>query len=111
VFIGATALPLAWAATRFGARVRPLVFLWNALGVADLVAALTLGPLSAPGPLQVFLGPPDTSPMTTLPWLIVPGFLVRCLVFLHIVIFTRLAKAEGATRTHAWRNEHRANAA
>ena len=58
VFIGATALPLAWAVTRFGARVRPLVFLWNALGVADLVAALTLGPLSAPGPLQVFLGPP-----------------------------------------------------
>ena len=49
--------------------------------------------------------------MTTLPWLIVPGFLVPCLVFLHIVIFTRLAKAEGATRTHAWRNEHRANAA
>jgi hypothetical protein len=111
VFIGATALPLAWAVTRLGARVRPLVFLWNALGAADLVAALTLGPLSAPGPLQVFLGPPDTSPMTTLPWLIVPGFLVPCLVFLHIVIFTRVAKAEGATRTHAWRNEHRANAA
>ena len=34
--------------------------LWNALGVADLVIALTLGPLSAPGPLQVFVGPPDS---------------------------------------------------
>ncbi len=65
VFIGATALPLAWAVTRFGARVRPLVFLWNAIGVADLVVAVTLGPLSAPGPLQVFVGPPDSSPMTT----------------------------------------------
>ena len=58
VFIGATALPLAWAVTQFGARVRPLALLWNALGVADLVVALTLGPLSAPGPLQVFVGPP-----------------------------------------------------
>lgn len=90
VFMGVTALPLAWAAVQFGARVRPLVFIWNALGVADLVAALTLGPLSAPGPLQVFVGPPDTSPMTTLPWLIIPGFLVPILLFTHVVIFARL---------------------
>jgi hypothetical protein len=60
VFIGATALPLAWAVTRFGARVRPLIFLWSAVGVADLVVAVTLGALSAPGPLQVFVGPPDS---------------------------------------------------
>src|SRR3984957_19356812 len=79
VFMGATALPLAWVFVRFGARVRPLVLLWNALGVADLVVAISLGTLSAPGPLQVFVGPPDTSPMTTLPWLIIPGFLVPIL--------------------------------
>jgi hypothetical protein len=109
VFIGATALPLAWAVTRFGARMRPLVLLWNALGVADLVVALTLGPLSAPGPLQVFVGPPDSSPMTALPWLIIPGFLVPCLMFLHVVIFARLAGGEAPTRN--WRNEHRAKAA
>jgi hypothetical protein len=90
MLIGATAPPLAWAVARFGARVRPLVFLWNALGVADLVIALTLGPLSAPGPLQVFVGPPDSSPMTTLPWLIIPGFLVPILFFTHVVIFHRL---------------------
>jgi hypothetical protein len=100
MFIGATALPLAWAVTRFGGRVRPLVFSWNALGVADLVIALTLGPLSAPGPLQVFVGPPDSSPMTALPWLIIPGFLVPCLMFLHVVIFTRLGGGEAPA--HAW---------
>ena len=37
--------------------------------------------------------------MTALPWLIIPGFLVPCLMFLHVVIFARLAKAEGATPT------------
>jgi hypothetical protein len=111
MFIGATALPLTWVVMRFGARVRPLVLLWNALGVADLVIALTLGPLSAPGPLQVFVGPPDSSPMTTLPWLIIPGFLVPCLMFVHVMIFARLAKAENATPTRNWRNEHRAKAA
>jgi hypothetical protein len=47
--------------------------------------------------------------MTTLPWLLIPGFLVPCLMFLHVVIFARLAKAESATR--AWPNEHRARAA
>jgi hypothetical protein len=104
VFMGVTALPLAWAVTRFGARVRPLVILWNALGVVDLVVALTLGPLSAPGPLQVFVGPPDSSPMTTLPWLIIPGFLVPILMFIHIVIFTRLlAKTQTSEPAKVWR--------
>jgi hypothetical protein len=106
VFIGATALPLAWAVTRFGARVRPLAFLWSAIGVADLVVAVTLGPLSAPGPLQVFVGPPDSSPMTTLPWLIIPGFLVPILFFIHIVIFARLlAKSQASKSAYVWRGE------
>jgi hypothetical protein len=110
VLIGATALPLAWAVTKFGARVRPLALLWNALGVADLVIALTLGPLSAPGPLQVFVGPPDSSPMTTLPWLIIPAFLVPCLMFLHIVIFARLAGGRADVRSREWREERAAKA-
>jgi hypothetical protein len=110
VFIGATALPLAWAVTQFGARLRPLALLWNALGVADLVIALTLGPLSAPGPLQVFVGPPDSSPMTTLPWLIIPAFLVPCLMFLHVVIFTRIAGGKADVRSREWREERAAKA-
>jgi hypothetical protein len=101
VFIGVTALPLAWAVTRFGARLRPLVFLWNAVGVVDLVVAVTLGPLSAPGPLQVFVGPPDSSPMTSLPWLIIPGFLVPILFFIHVVFFLRLARTEASAARHA----------
>ena len=104
VLIGATALPLAWAVARFGARVRPLVFLWNALGVADLVAAVTLGALSAPGPLQVFVGPPDSSAMTSLPWLLIPGFLVPILLFVHVVIFTwLLARSPASGPAYAWR--------
>jgi hypothetical protein len=101
MLIGVTALPLAWPVARFGAR--PLALLWNALGVADLVIALTLGPLSAPGPLQVFVGPPDSSSMTTLPWLIIPGFLVPCLMFLHVVIFARLAGGEAQASPRNWR--------
>jgi hypothetical protein len=39
-----------------------------------------------------------------LPWLIIPGFLVPSLMFIHIVIFYRLAKAEAAARAHPWLN-------
>ena len=40
--------------------------------------------------------------MTTLPWLIVPGFLVPSLIFIHVVIFYRLASAEAAVAARPW---------
>jgi hypothetical protein len=50
--------------------------------------------------------------MTSLPWLIIPGFLVPILFFIHIVIFTRLlARTEALGATPAWRNEPRAKVA
>lgn len=102
IFIGVTALPLAWAVMRFGPRVRPLAFAWNVVGIADLVNAIALGALSAPGPLQAFVGPPTSAIMTTLPWLIIPGFLVPSLMFIHVVIFHRLASAEATVGAHPW---------
>jgi hypothetical protein len=96
IFVGVTALPVAWSMLRFGARARPLALLWNVIGIADLVNAVALGALSAPGPLQAFAGPPTSALMTTLPWLIIPGFLVPALMFIHIVIFYRLAKEAAA---------------
>jgi hypothetical protein len=98
IFVGATALPVAWAMLRFGARARALALAWNTIGLADLVNAVALGALSAPSPLQVFVGPPTSTLMTNLPWLIIPGFLVPSLMFIHLVVFYRLAKAEAPAR-------------
>src|SRR5271170_4124961 len=100
IFVGVTALPLAWAMLKFGPRARPLAFLWNAIGLADLVNAVALGALSAPSPLQIFVDPPTSALITALPWLIIPGFLVPSLMFVHLVIFYRLAKTEAAARAH-----------
>jgi hypothetical protein len=102
IFVGVTALPVAWAMLRFGARARLLALLWNTIGIADLINAVALGALSAPGPLQVFAGPPSSAPMTTLPWLLIPGFLVPALMFIHIVVFYRLAKTEAAAPARPW---------
>ena len=103
IFVGVTALPVAWSMLRFGARARPLALLWNTIGIADLINAVALGALSAPGPIQVFAGPPSSAAMTTLPWLMIPGFLVPCLMFIHIVIFYRLAKEARGVRDAAAR--------
>ncbi len=104
IFVGVTALPVAWAMLRFGSRVRLLALVWNTIGIADLINAVALGALSAPAPLQVFAGPPTSTLMTTLPWLIIPGFLVPSLMFIHIVVFYRLAKTEAVAPAHRWLN-------
>ncbi len=102
IFAGVTAFPLAWSMARLGSRVRALALLWNTIGIADLIAAIALGALSAPGPLQMFAGPPTSAIMTTLTWLIIPGFIVPSLVFIHVVIYYRLAKSEASTSAHPW---------
>ncbi len=103
IITGVAAAPLAWALVRFGARVRMLALLWNVLGAADLVNAIALGALSAPGPLEAFPGPPTSAIMTTLPWLMIPGFLVPSLFFIHVVIVYRLlAKTEVSFAAHSW---------
>jgi hypothetical protein len=103
IIAGVAAPPLAWSIARFGARVRTLALLWNVFSAADLVNAIALGALSAPGPLNAFAGPPTSAIMTSLPWLMIPGFLVPSLFFTHLIIFYRLlAKTEALEPARAW---------
>ncbi|HSU99073.1 MAG TPA: hypothetical protein VLI91_03125 [Roseiarcus sp.] len=107
IVTGLVAAPLAWAIARFGARARMLALLWNVFGAADLVNAVALGALSAPGPLNAFPGPPTSAIMTGLPWLIIPGFLVPSLFFVHLVIFHRLlARTEASDQAKGWISGH-----
>jgi hypothetical protein len=92
IFVGVTAAPLAWLAWRYGAQARGLIFAWNIIGVADLVNAIVLGAISRPGPIQIFAGPPDSALMTTLPWILIPCFLVPSYLSLHVAIFYRLSR-------------------
>src|ERR1700745_3858997 len=56
ITIGATALPLAFWVARQPETARSAVLVWNVLGLADLVAAVSLGALAAPGPVRMVLG-------------------------------------------------------
>src|SRR5437867_2487740 len=47
-----------------------------------------------PGPQRLIFAEPSSAIMTTLPWLLIPGFLVPLLFAVHIGIFIRLAKQD-----------------
>jgi hypothetical protein len=68
IITGALAVPLA-AMLALGFEIRKLwIGLWNAFGTLDLVVAIVLGLLSAPGtPFRVFTEGPGTLVMSTLP--------------------------------------------
>jgi hypothetical protein len=99
VAAGVFAIALLTRMTRRQAMPNRLLWLWNAFGLADLVVAVALGATSAPGPLQIFHGPPSSAIMTTLPWILIPSFLVPALIFLHLCTFYRLRTMSPAERT------------
>jgi len=92
IFVGATALPVAWFAYRQPTNVRSMIWIWNVIGIADLINAVGLGVISSPGPQRLIFAEPSSAIMTTLPWLLIPGFLVPLLFAVHIGIFIRLTK-------------------
>jgi len=95
VIVGLTAIPLTLAIARNPRGHRGAVFAWNVFGTLDLVAAVTLGIMSAPGsPLQVFGGTIGSTAVTMLPWSNIPTLLVPFYLITHGIIFAKLAQAD-----------------
>ena len=77
---------------RAPARNKVVLHLWNAFGMLDLVAAIALGVMSAPGSrLQVFAGP-GSEAMTQLPLSFVPTVLVPMWMVIHAIIWAKLRR-------------------
>lgn len=93
ILVGLTAIPVAWLAYKKGAATHSTVMIWNTLGLVDLIAAVGLGVTSSPGPLRLIFAEPGAGIMTTLPWLLIPGFLVPLLASTHLAVFYRLSMA------------------
>jgi len=92
ILIALAALPVAWAVQRRVAGWWWVAVAWNVLGIADLATAVTLGVGSANSPIQFVFEPPGSGAIMTLPWAIIPAFLVPALFLTHIAIFWRLAR-------------------
>jgi hypothetical protein len=94
IAIAALAVPIAWMAARRMPYWRSATLLWNTLGFIDLVAAVTLGFGSAPGsPLRFIYEESVPGTLATLPWFLIPGFLVPIYLLSHLAVFARLAAA------------------
>jgi len=60
--------------------------IWNILGIADFVVAVSMGALSSgafPG-INGLIGNVTTSPMTRLPLVLIPAFMVPFFTMLHL---------------------------
>jgi hypothetical protein len=91
IITGLLAIPLAILAWRGADRLATPLALWNAFGILDLIVAISLGLLSAPGtPFRVFTAEPGTLAMTTLPWILVPSILVPIYLLVHLTIAMKL---------------------
>ena len=68
-----------------------LARIWNVLGVADLVIAVTSGVLHGRSPIGLLAGPVTTDVVTRYPLSLIPTFLVPLALMLHLATFRRLA--------------------
>jgi hypothetical protein len=91
ILVGATAIPLALAIRRRAPGWRPLAALWNTVGLLDLAAAVSLGIGStADSPVRFIHESSSTNTMASLPWLMIPGFLVPFFLLVHGAIYAQL---------------------
>ena len=99
VITGLAAIPLLLMMR--GNTDRPAVLpiaLWNAFGTLDLIVAISLGIVSAPGTLfRIFTEGPGTLAMTHLPWIMIPTMLVPIYLLIHLTVATKLRALSAAT--------------
>jgi hypothetical protein len=99
ILIGITAFSVAHAADYPLGRRRAI--LWNALGVLDLMVAVTLGVTTSPGPTQVFHTVPTSAMLTVFPLALVPVFAVPLALTLHGVSVWQLLRGRRPVKTEA----------
>jgi hypothetical protein len=92
IITGVAAAPVAWLALRHGPKARAAILAWNVFGIADLIGAIGLGVISSPGPLHLIAPEPGSAIMATLPWMLIPAFLVPLLFATHLAVFYRVFK-------------------
>lgn len=90
ILIGVTAIPFAYFLMKGFSWSKYALVVWNVLGIADLVMAISLGLITSPR-----FG---ISTMTTLPWVLVPTVGVPLALILHGITLYRLRNIESLPR-------------
>jgi hypothetical protein len=89
---GVLAIPVLWAVRHRVTGWRWITAAWNVLGMADLLAAVTLGVGSAPGsPIRFVFESPGSGAIATFPWALIPAYFVPLYLLTHVGVFAALA--------------------
>ena len=92
IFAPSVAASFARSAEGSEGRVR----LWNLLGIADLVIAVTLGFLTSPSPLQIAAFDRPNVLIAMFPLALIPVFAVPLSILLHIASLKKLSQDAAA---------------
>jgi hypothetical protein len=90
IFIGATALPIAYALARAVPGSRTLAITWNVLGLVDLFTAVGMG-------TGILLHVPPAAALGMFPTILVPTLGVPMAVILHVICLSRLPAGHPST--------------
>lgn len=80
----------AWLATGERRTWRPVVLVWNTIGVLLLLNILVVALLSAPTPARVFMNEPANVWITGAPWAWLPAVMVLAAIIGHLLVYRRL---------------------
>jgi hypothetical protein len=89
---GLLALPTAYLLYHAPHAYRRGAIAWNILGIVDLITAITIGFLTAPGPLQLIVQNPPNTLIGTYPTVMIPAFAVPISLMLHALSLRQLAR-------------------
>ena len=89
---GVMALPAAYLLATGAERGRSAAMAWNIFGLCDFAVAITMGTLSAPGPLQIFGLDIPASLAGTYPIVLIPAFAVPSSILLHALSIWQLRR-------------------
>jgi hypothetical protein len=98
IITGLFALQVARIAASTSLSNRRVLF-WNAVGALDLIVAVSLGVLSQPGsPQQLIHAGVGSAAIITLPWSLIPTFLVPFYLMGHGIVFVQTRRAAVSER-------------
>ena len=92
VLTGLFAVPAAIVVATGTALGRRAAIIWNIAGLADFVVAITLGMITAPGPLQLIAPSVASIGAGTYPGVLTPAFVVPSSILLHALSLRQLRR-------------------
>ena len=84
IFVGVSALFVAYFYFKKKTFARKLAIIWNYIGILDLVVAIGIGILGFPRPIQTLPLTPSTEALSLHPLALIPLFAVPIALMLHL---------------------------